>query len=249
MRAFVLALALVGASAFTPSSVRPLRVRSIIRAEEEAAAEEAAPVVEEPAPAPAPAPVDTRAYLETMYGGLGEPETGGKIPPMAYMVADIGTPGTMDFMRAAELKHARIAMIGFMGWVANIQNVHFPGMLSASKGISFESLESVNGVDAFFSMVPAEGLGQIFAFAAVFEWYEMTHKDGKWNGNNALQGEIVPNINKWDILGFTEGKTEDDLKRVKLQELKNGRMAMIGTLGCVAAATIPGSVPFLTGSI
>ena len=63
------------------------------------------------------------------------------------------------------------------------------------------------------------------------------------------QGEIVPNINKWDILGFTEGKTEDDLKRVKLQELKNGRMAMIGTLGCVAAATIPGSVPFLTGSI
>ena len=59
----------------------------------------------------------------------------------------------------------------------------------------------------------------------------------------------MPNINKWDILGFTEGKTEDDLKRVKLQELKNGRIAMIGTLGCVAAATIPGSVPFLTGSI
>ena len=173
---------------------------------------------------------------------------------------------------------------------------------------SLTSLQNhLSGVDAFFSMVPAEGLGQIFAFAAVFEWYEMTHKDGKWNGNNALQvtrraeppppgprtykrtahreapvrctrtaahsplqfgsptpdptpsihrspphtvqGEIVPNINKWDILGFTEGKTEDDLKRVKLQELKNGRMAMIGTLGCVAAATIPGSVPLLTGSI
>ena len=45
----------------------------------------------------------------------------------------------------------------------------------------------LSGVDAFFSMVTAEGLGQIFAFAAVFEWYEMTHKDGKWNGNNALQ--------------------------------------------------------------
>ena len=57
----------------------------------------------------------------------------------------------------------------------------------------------------------------------------------------------MPNINKWDILGFTEGKTEDDLKRVKLQELKNGRLAMFGTLSCVAAATIPGSVPFLAG--
>jgi len=248
MKLIVLSLALVGASAFTPSVVRPLRVRSIVRAEEEAAAEEAPVVEEEPAPAPPPPAVSSTEYLEAMYGGLGEPETGGKIPPGAYMIADLGTPGTMDFMRAAELKHARIAMIGFMGWVANLQNVHFPGMLSPSTGVSFESLEAVNGVDAFFTMIPASGLGQIFAFCAVFEWYEMTHKDGKWNGNNALQGEIVPNINKWDILGFTEGKTEDDLKRVKLQELKNGRLAMIGTLGCVAAATIPGSVPFLTSS-
>ena len=42
-------------------------------------------------------------------------------------------------------KHARIAMIGFMGWVANLQNVHFPGMLAPAEGISFESLEAVDG--------------------------------------------------------------------------------------------------------
>jgi len=240
MRVLTLALALGSAAAFAPQTApftRNVAASSSAqgRTEEQIAAYGLSDPVQ-----------SASSYLESMYGGLGEPETGGKIPPGAYMIADLGTAGTLDFMRAAELKHARIAMIGFMGWVANLQNVHFPGMLAPAEGISFESLEAVDGVTAFFTMVPALGLGQIFAFCAVFEWYEMTHKDGKWNGNNALKGEIVPNINKWDILGFTEGKSEEDLKRAKLQELKNGRMAMIGTLGCVAAATIPGSVPFLT---
>merc|ERR1719424_611063 len=185
-------------------------------------------------------------YLDTLYGGLGEPETGGKIPPLAYECVKLGTPGTVDFMRAAELKHARIAMIGFMGWVANLQNVHFPGMLSVSKGVAFADLEKVDGVTAFFTQTPALGIAQILMFCAVFEWYDMSHVDGKWAGNNALMGGMKANMNKWDILAFTDGKTEDDLKRVKLQELKNGRLAMMGTLGCVAAATIPGSVPFLT---
>lgn len=171
-----------------------------------------------------------------------------QIPPMAYSIAKLGTPATMDFMRAAELKHSRIAMVGSLGWIVNLLNIHFPGYLSKTMDITFESLDSVNPVDAFFGLPPA-ALGQMFFFAAIFEFYDMTHKDGKWAGNNVLDGRtITPNMNKWDVLGFTEGKTEDDLAKVKLQELKNGRLAMIGTLGFVAAATIPGSVPFLAAT-
>jgi len=247
MNRVILALALLGSvTAFVPQTAR-WNARPVARFAEEA---ESAPEVaeaEEEAPAPEPEPVpvmSNKEYLESMYGGIGEPETGGKIPPLAYSIAEIGTPGTMDFFRAAELKHGRIAMFGFFGWLANVQNIHFPGYISPSKGVTFADLDAMNGVDAFFGLGP-EALGQIFGFVAIFEFYEMTHKDGKWNGNNVLQGDIVPNVNKWDILGFTEGKSDDDatLKRAKLQELKNGRLAMLATLGMCAAATIPGSVP------
>lgn len=73
-------------------------------------------------------------YLEQQYGGLGQPETGGKvreaaraagpqleplpnsafpgpgacpllqIPPLAYSIVDLGTPATVDFMRASEVR-------------------------------------------------------------------------------------------------------------------------------------------------
>jgi len=254
MKAVLLALALLGsASAFSPVvAPRAVRYSSRVFAEEgteaageavaaEVAEEEAAPA---PTPAPVPPPMTASAYMETLYGGLGNPETGGKIPPMAYKVVDLGTPATVDFMRAAELKHGRIAMMGTLGWAFNLLNIHFPGMLSSSEGISFASLDAMNPVDAFFGL-PASGLGQIFAFCAIFEFYEMTHKDGKYVGNNVLMGQMVPNVNKWDILGFTEGKSEEDLAEIKLKELKNGRLAMIGVLGFVAAATIPNSVPML----
>lgn len=256
LKLLAIALALVGGNAFTPmssgvSSPWKARSRVVLSAEGEAAeetADEAVEDVAEPEPEVVPAALSAREYLETMYGGIGEPETGKKIPPLAYAIADAGTPATMDFFRAAELKHGRIAMMGFMGWVAHFQGVHFPGYLSLSKGITFADMDKLNPIQAFFDTIPLNGLGQIFFFCAVLEWYEMTHQDGKWFGNNVLSGNVRPNINKWDILGFTEDKDDSDpvLMRAKLQELKNGRLAMLGTLGCCAAASIPGSVPFLT---
>mmetsp|Transcript_24046 Transcript_24046/g.32869 ORF Transcript_24046/g.32869 Transcript_24046/m.32869 type:complete len:258 (-) Transcript_24046:51-824(-) len=252
LKLVAVALALIGGNAFTPVSHGVTTRWNTRLSAEEAAAPAAEAVVEEvaePEPEPpAPPKQSAREYLETMYGGIGEPETGKKIPPLAYAIADAGTPATMDFFRAAELKHGRIAMVGFMGWVAHFQHITFPGYLSASAGITFADMDKLNPIQAFFESTPLNGLGQIFFFCAVLEWYEMTHQDGKWFGNNVLSGNVRPNINKWDILGFTEDKDENDpvLMRAKLQELKNGRLAMMGTLGCCAAASIPGSVPFLT---
>jgi len=160
LKLVAVALALIGGNAFTPVSHGvTTRWNTRLSAEEAAAPAEDAVVEEvveevaEPEPEP-PAKQSAREYLETMYGGIGEPETGKKIPPLAYAIADAGTPATMDFFRAAELKHGRIAMVGFMGWVAHFQHVTLPGYLSPSAGITFADMDKLNPIQAFFENTP-----------------------------------------------------------------------------------------------
>jgi len=91
--------------------------------------------------------------------------------------------------RAAEIKHGRIAMWAFAGWCVALAHVHFPGYLSISEGITFESLSAMSPIDAFFGL-PQSSLGQIFGFVSLIEWLDMTHKDFKYTGNNVLNGDF-----------------------------------------------------------
>lgn len=52
---------------------------------------------------------------------------------------------------------------------------------------------------------------------------------------------MVPGL--YDPLGLSKNKSEEQLKRGRDSEIKNGRLAMIGVAGLYAAATVPGSVP------
>jgi hypothetical protein len=252
MKSVAVVLALLGsAAAFAPVAPRALKAARPLRAEEEAAAAEAAPAEEEEAPAPPPPPPKMMTggeYLKTMSGGDG-PETGGKIPATAMWIADFGTPATMDFFRASEIKHGRIAMFAFGGWCAAVAGIHFPGMLSISEGISFADVAAQNPVDAFFNL-PAASTGQIFGFVSALEWFDMTHKNNEFvqAGNNVLKGgSFKPYQNPIDPWGLMKKSTEKQLEENKLKELKNGRLAMWGVLSMTCAATIPGSVPPLAG--
>ena len=113
-QAFLVALALGGASAFAPVQ-RQTFLHGVSKtsrfAEEEAAAPAAAateeavsaeePEEEEPTPPPAPK-MTAVEYLDTMYGGVGFENgkiLGKGIPPAAIAIAKLGTPATLDFMR------------------------------------------------------------------------------------------------------------------------------------------------------
>merc|ERR1719326_609067 len=96
-----------------------------------------------------------RMGVDTMEG-VG-PETAGKVfDPLS--LAATGSPATLKWFRAAEIKHGRVAMAAMVGFLFHINHIHFPGMLSPTFGVSFEQLSNMGPFEAW-NAVPL--LGQI----------------------------------------------------------------------------------------
>jgi len=151
-------------------------------------------------------------------------------------LANVGSDETLAWFRAAELKHSRVAMLAFTGYVVQSQGYHFPGMLSDD--VSFESLSSVKPFDAW-DAVPDAGKAQILFTCFVAELASESQ------GTHYMKGGKNPEVvfPKFDFSGVDA----DVMKTKQNRELNNGRLAMIGIMGFIAANNIPGSVPALAG--
>ena len=132
-------------------------------------------------------------------------------------LSKLGTPATQAWFKAAELKHSRVAMAAATGWayVASGGPL-FPGYLSVEQGVTFESL----GRDGYaaWDAVPDSGKLQIIGVvgildllgeAAVKPHYMMGGTPGK-----------IPLL--WDPLGFTKSLSPETLARKRTAEIKNG---------------------------
>ena len=56
-------------------------------------------------------------------------------------------------------------------------------------------------------------------------------------------------LNLYDPFKLFGRMTEEEKARGRLKEINNGRLAMIGMMGFVAEAKVPGSVPALKGLV
>ena len=56
-------------------------------------------------------------------------------------------------------------------------------------------------------------------------------------------------LDLWDPFGFTKKMTAERKEKALVAELNNGRLAMFGIMGFIAASKVPGSVPALDGII
>jgi len=159
---------------------------------------------------------------------------------MEYGSADTGT-----FIRAAELKHGRSAMLAVTGFAFHKLGLTFNNIspheyLSVEQNIKFADLAAMSPVDAI-KAVPPEGFAQMFFAIAAVEIYELTHKDGKLASDESVAPGLQPGGLTGD-LGWNPLNIKVTDRR-RLVELQNGRAAMFAISAWVAAETIPGSVP------
>ena len=161
------------------------------------------------------------------------------------LTSEYGSEATGTFLRAAELKHGRSAMLAVLGFAFHklgltLDNISPHTYLSITQDIKFADLQAMSPVDAV-KMIPAEGMAQIFAAITIVELYELTHdKDGGF-----VRGGLAPGLKAGGLTGDLGWNplNVNVTDRRRLSELQNGRAAMFAICAWVANESIPGSFP------
>ena len=97
--------------------------------------------------------------------------------PLGLATADFwsqGNDATYGFLRAAEIKHGRVAMFAFCGYIAQYNGIHFPYFMG-------EPTSGATPEEQWFNL-PIEGRGQIIAFIGFLEWW------GEFGGTHYMKG-------------------------------------------------------------
>merc|ERR1719373_1461801 len=129
----------------------------------------------------------------------------------------------MDYLREAELKHSRIAMLAITGYIA----VDLGFTLPFAQGVSSAEAHNFSIERGVFGVV-----GIPIGFFEMVSWLavqEMLQGSGREPGNFGFG------------LKYLDGKSEEEIKKIKMWELKNGRLAMFAIGGAATQAVLTGN--------
>merc|ERR1719247_2169950 len=178
---------------------------------------------------------------------------------------------TIGFLRHAEIKHGRVAMAGFVGYIVHANGIHFPWKIPGdelcAKGVSPPELWNNMPYEAKLQIILTLGIFEIYSEVAVSKspgqggHYMRGGKPGyfppfKGPAQGTLGDEdgrpLLPHpapLNLYDPFNLNKNKS-DEWKAKKLQtEINNGRLAMLGLMSFLSEGAVPGSVPALKGLI
>jgi len=220
--------------------------------------------------APAASSVATRAAAPQMGFGKAELKelAAQQNPVLGYYdpigLADLdlwgqGEEASIAWLRHAEIKHGRVAMAAFVGFIAaaNYETIGAPfasGMYPALPS----GLTAPEVWDSIPFLAKLQIIGAIGVFEHISEDKNFLAADGKTHymrgGTPGYMPTFTANVhpvplNLWDPFGFTKGLSAEDKAKKLNMEVNNGRLAMIGIFGFVSESCVPGSVPALKGVI
>merc|ERR1712228_413194 len=142
-----------------------------------------------------------------------------------------------QFLREAEIKHGRQAMLAWTGVWATSKDpfglgMHFPGCPECD--------DWTTALGVFAKEEPAT-FGAILLTIAACEGESVGHSGDNFKG---LSTKTPGNLN-FDYLGLKGKLGEEGVARYADVEIKNGRAAMIAMASLFAFKSIPGSVPIM----
>merc|ERR1719247_285288 len=155
---------------------------------------------------------------------------------------DQGNEATVGFLRHAEIKHGRVAMAGFVGFVVQ-SNWNFPWKLTGD--ISFSDIAAAGGPADQWDALPTNAKLQIIGFVGFLEWwgenkYALSQSGMKHYMRGGKPG-CFPSFNKggiphpvplefFDPFGLQRNMSPAAKEKSLLAEINNGRLAMLGII-------------------
>lgn len=161
--------------------------------------------------------------------------------------------GSIGFLRQSEIKHGRVAMAAFVGYCVQ-SNFHFPWAQTLA-GDPHPSIEL--SPEAQWDAIPQAAKWQIFFVISMLElWDEcggggiMPHymngrQPGKYPSFKVFTDNVHFVLELYDPFGFNKKMSAEVKEKRLITEINNGRLAMLGIMGFIAADKVPGSVPIL----
>jgi len=163
----------------------------------------------------------------------------------------LGTEGTIGYLRHAEIKHGRVAMAGFLGYLVQStdfvsgphSNLPFPGYTAGlTPPEQWDAIPLIGKLQIFTAIGMLESYGEILDVH-----YTKGGQPGYYPPIKGNRPELV--LNLYDPFNFFESMSEEEKEKGLVKEINNGRLAMLGLFSVLSAGVAPGSVPILDGVI
>jgi hypothetical protein len=164
---------------------------------------------------------------------------------------------TIGWIRHAEIKHGRVAMLAFVGYIVQANGLHWPWAVDYN-GLTFGDISAAGSPPDQWDALPTQAKTQFILFIGFLEWAGENSfllsesgekhyvKGGRPGAYPSIKNIVHPiPLDFWDPLGFTKGMSEEKKAKSLIAEINNGRLAMLGIMAFLAEAKIPGSVPAL----
>mmetsp|Transcript_14736 Transcript_14736/g.32558 ORF Transcript_14736/g.32558 Transcript_14736/m.32558 type:complete len:248 (+) Transcript_14736:463-1206(+) len=151
---------------------------------------------------------------------------------------------TIGWLRESEVKHGRIAMFAFVGYMVHANHITWPFAMTLD-GAPFPQVDTAPEA---WDAIPEAAKYQIIAFVGCLEYWRESQCEKHYMSGGKI-GEMPPfgkiALSLYDPFGGSKVMSAEKKEQRLVMELNNGRLAMIGIFGFLAEGKIEGSVPGL----